>query len=931
MTPLLWHKWLKRPSLSPSTPNRIGRGARGRRFRPPILERLEDRLTPSSNLDIVGRALSYSGSAVNNGLTVSVAGTAPTSLYTFTDSGEAITLGAGALAAGWTGSGTNTVQGASSTVSSIDIDLGDGNDTANIQSVNAPTALTGGSGTNTVNVCSNAPTNTGNLNGVNADLTVTASNGGTDTLNVSNFGAAAGDSNVVVGPSAITGFAGPTGNHTIDYTTATGGSFTLVHLFGSNSPTLPESFTLQSPGAPFRLDSESGPDTANVQSLSASATLNMGNGNNAINVSSDAPGHLGNLDGLQASLTITAGTGVNTLNVSDYGHTSGPVNATLTSSQITGLAPATIAYKAVGGSFGSIQVTGSNTQSNHFTINSTLTGSPTTVVGGTAVDSFTLGSATAAVAINGVSGNDTLTGADATNAWSITGGDAGSVNTKATFTNIENLTGGSGNDDFIFSNGQSVTGAVNGGGGTDTLDYSADTSPVFVNLGTGTATGVGTFSSIENVIGGSATADTLTGDDGGDTFDVTGTNSGDVNGPAAFTFSSFEDLVGGSGNDSFVFTGSALLTGSLDGGTGANSLSYAGFGQAVPVQLTGSDANGFTGTQAASIGGTFQHISTLIGSSGANQLTGENVNSTWDLNAASTYFDGANTLNFSSFEMIQGGSGDDTFNVLPQQTQPWTIDGGPPVLPALPGDVLNINLTAATGAQQTVTTPGDGNFTFTNRSTVTYTSIETINATGGQFALTLDMAAQGFQDGNPTPDVVNVSTDTNASQDSGGDRRQRRRHAGSVLQRRRLRRQLVHGDRLHRPRDGERGRDQRRPAADHRHRRRNDHRRQHAQRHPDQRDGCDRHADRAERGYVHVRQSREPELQQDAAGQRRRRDVHPGHQHGDAGLPGRQRDAGRGQPVHRWVGRPVGDGRQRRRHGGDLTTSAPRRASAPSP
>ena len=231
-------------------------------------------------------------------------------------------------------------------------------------------------------------------------------------------------------------------------------------------------------------------------------------------------------------------------------------------------------------------------------------------------------------------------------------------------------------------------------------------------------------------MGGSATTNTLTGDDGGDVFDVTGANSGDVNGPAAFTFSFFENLVGGAGDDSFVFTGSAQLTGGIDGGAGSNTLSYAGYGQAVSVQLTGSDADGFTGVQAASLGGTFQHIRTLIGSSGVDQLTGENVDSTWNLNAASSYTDAANTLNFSSFEKIQGGSGNDTFNVVPQQTQPWTIDGGPPVLPTLPGDVLNLNLTGATGTQQTVTEPSDGTFTFTNRATVTYTSVETINATG---------------------------------------------------------------------------------------------------------------------------------------------------------------------------------------------------------
>ena len=121
------------------------------------------------------------------------------------------------------------------------------------------------------------------------------------------------------------------------------------------------------------------------------------------------------------------------------------------------------------------------------------------------------------------------------------------------------------------------------------------------------------------------------------------------------------------------------------------------------------------------------------------------------------------TLTAPAGATINGGAFPDTFNVHPIAGTPLTINGFAPT--TAPGDVLNLDLTGATGTQQTVTGPGNGFFTFTNRSTVTYTSIETINALNGQFALLLDMAAQGFQDGNATPDVVNVSTDTNASQD----------------------------------------------------------------------------------------------------------------------------------------------------------------------
>lgn len=62
----------------------------------------------SATLDIVGGVLTYTaGSGTSNVLTISDSG----GNYTFSDSGETITLGGGATGAGWTGSGTNTVTG----------------------------------------------------------------------------------------------------------------------------------------------------------------------------------------------------------------------------------------------------------------------------------------------------------------------------------------------------------------------------------------------------------------------------------------------------------------------------------------------------------------------------------------------------------------------------------------------------------------------------------------------------------------------------------------------------------------------------------------------------------------------------------------------------------------------------------------------------
>src|SRR5262245_4934698 len=98
-----WRHWLMR-TLQPLA------GGRPRRTRL-RLESLEDRLTPAQ-LDIVGSVLTYTAApAETNVLRVSVTGSGAGTSYTFNDTGALITLGAGALAAGWGGDGTNTVSG----------------------------------------------------------------------------------------------------------------------------------------------------------------------------------------------------------------------------------------------------------------------------------------------------------------------------------------------------------------------------------------------------------------------------------------------------------------------------------------------------------------------------------------------------------------------------------------------------------------------------------------------------------------------------------------------------------------------------------------------------------------------------------------------------------------------------------------------------
>src|SRR5262245_12001828 len=386
-----------------------GRGGRARGRRPApwlAVEQLEARVNPST-LDVVGGVLKYTAaSGETNALTVSVTG----GTYNFTDTGATITLGSGATSAGWAlSNSSHTAKGPDSGLSSLSIDLGDKNDTANIQSINEATTVLGGDGNDTVNVSSNAPTNTGNLAGIAADLTIDAG-AGTNSLVVSDFGAASGNGNVVIGNTSITGLAGPSDNVTINYS-ATGGSFSLLRAIGSNTPSLAEAFTIDNPNGTFRLDANAGADTANVRAIGASATLSMGAGNDVVNVSSDAPTNLGNLDGVNGTLTIDGGTGSNVLKVSDYGQTAtANANVTVTPTQITGFAGSsngsTINYSAPGGSFSGITLDGSNSLGDSFNISGKTS---VNVNGNGGGDTFTFASdGSTAGAIGGGSGSDAL-------------------------------------------------------------------------------------------------------------------------------------------------------------------------------------------------------------------------------------------------------------------------------------------------------------------------------------------------------------------------------------------------------------------------------------------------------------------------------------------------------------------------------------------
>jgi MBG domain (YGX type)/Bacterial Ig-like domain (group 3)/Domain of unknown function (DUF4214) len=321
----------------------------------------------------------------------------------------------------------------------------------------------------------------------------------------------------------------------------------------------------------------------------------------------------------------------------------------------------------------------------------------------------------ASVTVDGGGGENTLIGPDVPATWGLTSPDAGILAgdalgaiTSFTFASIQNLVGGPDDDDFVFAQGASLSGSIDGGGGYDILDFSGLVDDVSVTLTgsdadgySGSATRIGAgFRGIDSLIG-SLGVDTLTGDNAECTWDLDGDPTYNDGNSAPLSFSQFgnlqggsgsntflligdslgnltENLDGGGGDDRFVFESGVVLTGSISGGGGYNTLDFSDYGIGVDVEVTGSDPEGYAGTEATAFSGGFQGIDSLVAdlSGGAtNIITGEDSTGLWSLGPTLSYDDGSGrSLAFSGFDEIDGGTGDDTYQLDQAAGAALTLD-----------------------------------------------------------------------------------------------------------------------------------------------------------------------------------------------------------------------------------------------------------------
>jgi filamentous hemagglutinin family protein len=283
----------------------------------------------------------------------------------------------------------------------------------------------------------------------------------------------------------------------------------------------------------------------------------------------------------------------------------------------------------------------------------------------------------------------------------ITASDEGMITTGAGITDfslIDSLVGNDGSGSILV---QAIwNGTIDGGtGGTDlqfdgvlggqSAVLTADGTTIGFQ-GTTTASVLGGFDNVTTFTNPAAGTKSLTGDDQANTWNLLGTNSGTVASAArTLTFINFNNLIGGSnvdifnvtanhsgnltGNndaDQFVFTNTAILSGSIVGGAGSDTLDYDTYGGVVTVAILGSGTtDGFRGNEfgaTPSITGTYDDINQILAENGGGDtIVAPNASNIWTITGSDIFTldsGGSGPVGFTNFANLTGGLNADSFN-----------------------------------------------------------------------------------------------------------------------------------------------------------------------------------------------------------------------------------------------------------------------------
>ena len=565
--------------------------------------------------------------------------------------------------------------------SNVILDAGSGDTTFNVQGTGTGsfTNIVGNGGNDIIDVSSTAGDGSpGNTVGIGGTLCIDAGSGNDNRLEIDDTTGGA-TSDVTINADTITGlttdaiFYQATNGHFLDSeNTVNDGILIQGSSIGGNT------FNIQSTlsGSTTQIDGDGGGDVFNVASDAPIAGSQLG----------DVPIDQGNVGGIEGTLTVQGGSGPdNRLIVSDASDAQGDGNVVVTSNSIMGLATATIYYSAAGSfndpaqptEYDGIVLQGSTGGTDDFNIQSTLSGSTTTVLGGPDNDTFNIG--TPGNSLGGIQG--TLT-----------------VNGEGNASTPENTTGPQNGDDSLspplsLPAGDTVNfddqGDNTAGGFTYTLTASSlartglPQAIVYVGMET-VNLNTALQSSIANVTSTAAHVDTtingsLNATPTGDTITVASTGTGSIvnviGGTGASTINlqatgtgSFTNITGNAGNDTVDVSSTAgtVDPGSVDGINGTVNIDA---GAGTNNRLIVDDTTGSASTDATITSNT------IVGLAPANifyQATGGHFldsNNTIDdgilIEGASS---GGNIFNIQSTlagstTQIDGDGIDDVFNI----------------------------------------------------------------------------------------------------------------------------------------------------------------------------------------------------------------------------------------------------------------------------
>ncbi|WP_439375552.1 beta strand repeat-containing protein [Bradyrhizobium sp. DASA03120] len=289
-----------------------------------------------------------------------------------------------------------------------------------------------------------------------------------------------------------------------------------------------------------------------------------------------------------------------------------------------------------------------------------------------------------ATAIYGFDGNDTLTGGTASD-W-IFGGQGD-----------DTIKGGGGNDTLDGESGNDVLDLSDASAGLTFTFHGGSNGGAYWTTGALPGIGNDSYRNFEGLLGTAFNDSVTLGESLVGTIDLgTGTDSLTLaNGGNTLTVKNTETITGGTGNDAIAL-GAAQASGTIDLGTGTDSLTLANGTNTLTVKNTETITGG-TGDDTITLGATQ--------TSGTIDL----VSGTDTLNLAA----GSNTLSISNVDTVNGSSSNDTLTLTAAFT------GGTIDLAGGTADVLNL-----------------GNFT----NTLTVSNTETITGGTGSDAITLGAA-----------------------------------------------------------------------------------------------------------------------------------------------------------------------------------------------